>query len=1163
MEEAEGPVEIDMGTPLGELLKRKSKSKKQKTQARSSGVARNTEPAQFPGPTEPFNSCTTSPGIITSVFDYSVENHFKAVDTISKLCGEPEIVGSNQNDIQRFSNSIKFLSEWRHFSYVPRTVRFACRTESNRSKEKDVIGRITLPQFSAATVPKEAPNGGMVAGSESSKDFVMFVGGKVWALDWCPRVDRSSLNHIKSEFVAVAAHPPESSYHKIGVPLTGRGIIQIWCLLNVCSEEDVPSQVNKKRKLITKKKEMVKASESTKPQRPRGRPRKKPTKPGEKIDSDSQYVQALAIEYPEDSSGLYSAERASANTSEQVVSEHSGTKHDDSESAGALMLAPQVNKEKETVEANKSTRPQRPRGRSRKKPINEPVEKIDSNSQYVQPLAVEYPEDSSRLHSAERASANTNEQVVIEDSRTKLDDSVNADAFLLASQLNKEKETAKANKSTKPQRPIGRPGKKPVERIDSDCQYVQPLAIEYSEDSSRLRSVERASANRNEQVVSEDSRTKPVDSVNADALLLASQVNKKRPKLSTKKKETVKAKESTKLQRPRGRPRKKPINEPVEKIDSNSQYVQPLAVEYPEDSSRLHSIERASANMNEQVVNEEKLDDSVNADALLLAASKGEDSERKRDQVHSNVLHFREQDEHVASSLSNVQGSASCSLDSMRPSKNITYINPCDSNTSNCCVPTDVALPRMMLCLAHNGKVAWDVKWRPFSARDTGSMHRMGYLAVLLGNGALEVWEVPFPRTIKLIYPACQKEGTDPRFIKLAPVFRCSMLKCGDRQSIPLTVEWSTSSLHDMILAGCHDGVVALWKFSTTGSSTDTRPLLCFSADTVPIRTLAWAPVQSDSEGTNVIVTAGHKGLKFWDIRDPYRPLWDLNPVQGVIYSLDWLPDPRCIIGSGDDGSIWVLSLVKAAYDIPVTGKPFSGTQRQGLHSYHCASFPIWSIQASRLTGMVAYCGEDGTAVRFQLTTRAVEKDPLRNRPLHFLSGSLMEEESTLTLVNPLTNTPIPKKKSLGVSAVDDSRIKSGSLAVINQEKRANEQTAICQASDEKPLAICFGNDLGTELESDSPCMVNKSKPAPKSKMSSKNKLKADQQAEICREDDIENLPGEGSEKGQVGQEIDVFPPKIVAMHKVRWNMNKGSEKWLCYGGAAGLVRCQEVDMST
>ncbi|EPS60973.1 hypothetical protein M569_13825, partial [Genlisea aurea] len=121
---------------------------------------------------------------------------------------------------------------------------------------------------------------------------------------------------------------------------------------------------------------------------------------------------------------------------------------------------------------------------------------------------------------------------------------------------------------------------------------------------------------------------------------------------------------------------------------------------------------------------------------------------------------------------------------------------------------SNMSLPRMMLCIVHDGHVAWDVKWRPVDACNTlSSTSALGYLGVLLGNGALEVWEVPHPHTLKRLYAAFQ-ENADPRFIRLRPVFRCSFLKCGgDRQSIPLTLEWSAASPHDMILAGCHDGV--------------------------------------------------------------------------------------------------------------------------------------------------------------------------------------------------------------------------------------------------------------------------------------------------------------------------------------------------------------------
>lgn len=67
------------------------------------------------------------------------------------------------------------------------------------------------------------------------------------------------------------------------------------------------------------------------------------------------------------------------------------------------------------------------------------------------------------------------------------------------------------------------------------------------------------------------------------------------------------------------------------------------------------------------------------------------------------------------------------------------------------------------------------------------------------------------------------------------------------------------------------------------------------------------------------------------------------------------LNDPiffRCIILTFDDGTLRLLSLVKAAYDVPVTGKPFTGTNQKGLHSYSCSSSAIWSVQVSRQTGI-------------------------------------------------------------------------------------------------------------------------------------------------------------------------------------------------------------------
>ncbi|CAA0825216.1 Transducin/WD40 repeat-like superfamily protein [Striga hermonthica] len=518
--------------------------------------------------------------------------------------------------------------------------------------------------------------------------------------------------------------------------------------------------------------------------------------------------------------------------------------------------------------------------------------------------------------------------------------------------------------------------------------------------------------------------------------------------------------------RPRGRPKKKVLDVSMGKININDQYVQPLAIEYPTSSAGSHLPDKAI----------------------------------KKDEVCDNGLHSPSQCEHEETTLVDPLASASFSLDSP------TCTSACDANTSTSIIPFDVALPRLMLCLAHNGKVAWAVKWRPVSTHHLESMHVMGYLAVLLGNGALEVWEVPLPHTVKRVYPACE-EHIDPRFIKLKPVFRCSKLKSGDRQRY---ITWSVSHPNDMILAGCHDGVVALWKFSVTDSSTETRPMLCFSAETCPIRTLAWAPIQSDQETTYVFVAASNKGLKFWDIRDPFRPLRDSSIQGGCIFDVDWLPHLRCVCGVNDDGTFWLLNFEKAAQDIPVTGKCLKAS-RPVLSSYDCSSFSIWSLQVSRLTGAVAYCGEEGSAFCFQQPTSKSVKDT-RNRVHHYLCGSLFEEGTALVVATPSTNSSVLKripgtKRPGGAAAKDhESRVKD--------QIGKTPQHVIVYVS----IFISGNNPVeehGSEQNSD------KSKP-----------------------------------------DFEIFPPKIVAMHRVRWNMNKGSEKWLCYGGAAGVLRCHQVDLS-
>jgi general transcription factor 3C polypeptide 2 len=94
---------------------------------------------------------------------------------------------------------------------------------------------------------------------------------------------------------------------------------------------------------------------------------------------------------------------------------------------------------------------------------------------------------------------------------------------------------------------------------------------------------------------------------------------------------------------------------------------------------------------------------------------------------------------------------------------------------------------------------------------------------------------------------------------------------------------------------------------------------------------------------------------------------------------------------------------------------------------------------------------------------------------------------------------------------------------------------------------------------SDETLTATKSKRKPKSKSGSKQ-MEGEDQALVCI-DDEQDVKQKGGGKEGAGNVVESIPPKMVAMHRVRWNMNKGSERWLCSGGAAGIVRCQEIKM--
>ncbi|CAN1351214.1 hypothetical protein LINPERPRIM_LOCUS42463 [Linum perenne] len=1055
-------------------------------------------------------------GVEVLKFDYSVENHFKAVDMISQLCGENAAGGGDdaldEAEIRRLSSSITFLKEWRNFRYPEIDFRVSCEAEGCGGEEGVAWG-LNLPQFSSASV------------SKCSNDFVMYVGGPVWSLDWCPQSHERLDDKAKCEFVAIAAHPPGSCYHKIGSPLVGRGIIQIWSVLNASENKDealsiieIPKRITKQRKSVNDKSIKPKRSRgrptktkedsSIEVKKPRGRPRKKNMPNDESMNSDnegsncdSEDVEPLDVEYP-------------SRTSQRG--------------------RPRKKREDDPSEVKK------PRRRPRKKLIDEPVNKPDDepmdsinegsncDSEDVEPLDVEYP---SRPHERGRP-------------RMKRED---------------EPTEVKKLRGRPRKKPMGRPRKKlidePVnkptdeplnsnsEGLNCDSQDVQPLDVEYP------------------------SRT----------------CQRGRPK---KKRQD----DPTEVKKPRGRPRKKLIDEQVnrpadEPMNSNN-----------EGSSQCLVVDKESGGCGPQKKEVRKRNTSNKAepactskDGLLPerlkrkrnAASKFDDyacsssvSETDEDSSPNYQMNAKSKqdvsdlDYACSSSVSETDEDSSPNYQMNVNSKQdiVVLDSVADCIASNidespCSIPKDVALPRVMLCLAHNGKVVWDLKWKPCSVSNPNRHDRMGYLAVLLGDGYLEVWDVPLPHSVKSIYYASNREGCDPRFLKLEPVFRRSVPQNGQVKSIPITVEWSHSQPNDYLLVGCHDGKVALWKFSTSGSSGDTRPSLCFSAETGPIRAITRAPPESDEADQHVILTAGHKGLKFWDLRDPFRPLWEIQ-ASNYIYSVDWVPRPRCILISSADGTIRLLSLAKAAYDAAVYGEPTIGPLQQGMHIFNCSSYAIWSLQVSRTTGMVAYCSADGTVSRFQLTTGAVEKEPSRNRVPHFVCGSVSEDASgllvntpspnTLTSIKPPNNTNSPRYLHNILSTLTPKAEKKKDPTSQTSCSRPEETLATFKKGLKKGSTA---NDRDTEQEKTQKKSAKCSREEPPKSSGRKRVPDNRALARVIREKDM-------SKEAETQNTAECLPSKLVAMHRVRWNMNKGSERWLCSGGAAGIVRCQEITLS-
>lgn len=204
----------------------------------------------------------------------------------------------------------------------------------------------------------------------------------------------------------------------------------------------------------------------------------------------------------------------------------------------------------------------------------------------------------------------------------------------------------------------------------------------------------------------------------------------KRQKRGWKKPETAKE-ESNVPQKPRGRPRKYPVKESVNKNDCS---VERRQRGRPRKNPIVESI-NVTDSISEEVQN---VDNSLSLLSIDVATPDTcEHMPEKESGDKSSTSELKKYEVNISEEVQAPENHRPILLqDEIGKFSSVNFQEPLSSDPARHSVSKDVPLPRMVVCLAHNGKVAWDLKWRPSNVNDK---HRMGYLAVLLGNGALEV----------------------------------------------------------------------------------------------------------------------------------------------------------------------------------------------------------------------------------------------------------------------------------------------------------------------------------------------------------------------------------------------------------------------------------------
>jgi general transcription factor 3C polypeptide 2 len=160
--------------------------------------------------------------------------------------------------------------------------------------------------------------------------------------------------------------------------------------------------------------------------------------------------------------------------------------------------------------------------------------------------------------------------------------------------------------------------------------------------------------------------------------------------------------------------------------------------------SETHTMDRCSISMplqtsrSDSMVNEAGLMGFKNGN-IGCEVMKTNENDTGNDTSHFNTENGQAKQAAPICKNNGIDGVEAAKLVQIKESREVDNNLYSIDNSKSSSIPKDVALPRIVLCLAHNGKVAWDIKWKPLIPNQLKQESCLGFLAVLLGNGSLEV----------------------------------------------------------------------------------------------------------------------------------------------------------------------------------------------------------------------------------------------------------------------------------------------------------------------------------------------------------------------------------------------------------------------------------------